>query len=154
MYKQILVAVDGSAISDHALGQAIALARQVSATLRLAHVVDMGVLPLAPELAINVEDYTQARRRAGEKILAAALDKASAVGLNAETMLLETGTPVQHVATVIVAEAARWRADLVVLGAHGHRGPVHLLLGSVADGVVRRAVVPVLLIPSPVPAKG
>ena len=54
----------------------------------------------------------------------------------------------RRIATAIVEEAAAWGADLIVIGTHGRRGFEHLVLGSVAEGVVRRATVPVLLIRS------
>src|SRR4030067_314234 len=65
MYTRILVTVDGSATSEHALRHAIGLAKGLSAALRVVHVVDMGVLPLGPELAIDIGAITKARRAAG-----------------------------------------------------------------------------------------
>lgn len=148
MYSKILVAVDGSDTSLHALQQAIELARNLSATLRIVHVVDMNWLPLGPELAIDIEAISAVRRSAGEKILAAAREAAQKAGLEAESTLMETETPTQHVAETIAKEASRWPADLVVLGTHGRRGFERMLLGSVAEGMARRSPVPVLLIPS------
>ena len=49
---------------------------------------------------------------------------------------------------VIVEEARSWGADLIVMGTHGRRGFEHLVLGSISEGVVRRATVPVLLLRS------
>jgi nucleotide-binding universal stress UspA family protein len=148
MYSKILVAVDGSDTSLHALQQAIELARNLSATLRIVHVVDMNWLPLGPELAIDIEAISTVRRSAGEKILAAARETAQKAGLESESTLMETETPTQHVAETIAKEASRWPADLVVLGTHGRRGFERMLLGSVAEGMARRSPVPVLLIPS------
>jgi nucleotide-binding universal stress UspA family protein len=148
MYSKILVAVDGSDTSLHALQQAIELARNLSATLRIVHVVDMNWLPLGPELAIDIEAISTVRRSAGEKILAAARETAQKAGLESESALMETETPTQHVAETIAKEASRWPADLVVLGTHGRRGFERMLLGSVAEGMARRSPVPVLLIPS------
>lgn len=148
MYSKILVALDGSDTSLHALQQAIELARNLSATLRIVHVVDMNWLPLGPELAIDIEAISAVRRSAGEKILAAARETAQKAGLEAESTLMETETPTQHVAETIAKEASRWPADLVVLGTHGRRGFERMLLGSIAEGMARRSPVPVLLIPS------
>ena len=64
-------------------------------------------------------------------------------------MLIETETPMQQVAETIAKEAARWGADLVVMGTHGRRGFQHLMLGSVTEQTVRRSSGPVLLIPAP-----
>jgi nucleotide-binding universal stress UspA family protein len=148
MYSKILVAVDGSDTSLHALQHAIELSMNLSATLRIGHVVDMNWLPLGPELAIDIEAISAVRRSAGEKILAAARETAQKAGLESESTLMETETPTQHVAETIAKEAARWPADLVVLGTHGRRGFERMLLGSVAEGMARRSPVPVLLIPS------
>lgn len=148
MYSKILVAVDGSDTSLHALKHAIELARSLSATLRIVHVVDMHWLPLGPELAIDVEAVSAARHSAGEKVLAAARETARKAGLEAEATLVETETPTQHVAEAIAKEASRWPANLVVLGTHGRRGFERMLLGSVADGMARRSPVPVVLVPS------
>jgi len=90
MYSKILVAVDGSDTSRHALQQAIELARKLSATLRIVHVVDMGWLPIAPELSIDTEAVSAARRSAGGKVLAAASEIAREAGFEAEAALIET----------------------------------------------------------------
>ena len=56
------------------------------------------------------------------------------------------GGVVRRVPNLIVEDARRWKADLIVIGTHGRRGLSKLLLGSVADGVVRTAGMSVLLI--------
>jgi nucleotide-binding universal stress UspA family protein len=147
MYSRILVAVDGSQTSEHALRHAIGLAKSLSATLGVVHVVDMGWLALGPELAIDIEAIAKARRAAGEEILGTAREVARAAGLAAEARLVETGTPTQRVPAAIADEAASWPADVVVLGTHGRRVVERLLLGSVAEGVARLSTVPVLLVP-------
>jgi nucleotide-binding universal stress UspA family protein len=50
------------------------------------------------------------------------------------------------VADVIVENAKKWRADLIVMGTHGRRGITRVVMGSDAEGVVRNTPVPVLLI--------
>ena len=147
MYSKILVAVDGSAHSRHALEHAIGLAKGLSATLRVIHVVDMGWLPLGPELAVDLAALQEARRAAASQVLTGARETLQTAGLQADADLLETATPTQHIASVITEEAANWRADLIVLGTHGRKGMERLLLGSVAEGVARMSSLPVLLIP-------
>jgi nucleotide-binding universal stress UspA family protein len=91
-------------------------------------------------------DYTalqQMARRSGEQVLAHAVAAAQQAGLAAETDLLESDG--RRVEDLIVAEAKRWMADLVVLGTHGRSGVSRLLFGSVAEGVVRGAHTPILL---------
>jgi len=147
MYKRILVTVDGSTTSEHALRHAIGLAKGLSAALRVVHVVDMGVLPLGQELAIDIDAISKARRAAGEQVLKKARETCRAGGIEAELQLLETGTPTQRIAAAIADEADAWPADLVVAGTHGRTGVQRLLLGSVAEGIARVSPVPVLLIP-------
>jgi nucleotide-binding universal stress UspA family protein len=146
MYERILVAVDGSAASARAVSHAIALGKAFGAQLRILHVVDMGWLAVGPELAIDTHGIAAARRAAGEKDLALALEQARAAGLEPESRLVETGAPGQRLPAQIVEEAQAWRADLIVLGTHGRGGAERLFLGSVAEGVARRASVPVLLV--------
>jgi len=147
MYSRILVAVDESPHAGHALEHAAGLAKELSAALRIIHVVDMGWLPIGPELAIDVDAIARARRAAGERVLASARERVQSAGVEAEIKLLETAMPTQRIATAIADEAASWPADVVVLGTHGRRAMERLLLGSVAEGVTRLSPVPVLLIP-------
>lgn len=148
MYARILTAVDGSPCATHALTHAAGLARVHAATLRIVHVVDLGLLPFGPEFAIDVDVLLQARNDAAGKILAAARDSVLGEGITIETALVETAMA-QHVAAAIVEAAASWPADVVVLGTHGRRGVERWLLGSVAEGVARRSPVPTLLVPLP-----
>jgi len=121
----------------------------LSASLRILHVVDIGLLPSEPELSIDFDALFAARHAAAEMTLAAARDNVQASGLEVEARLLDTATPTQHVAAAIVEDAASWPADLLVLGTHGRRGIERWLLGSVAEGVARRSTAPVLLVPMP-----
>src|SRR4030065_1651334 len=122
MYSRIMVAVDGSPHSAHALKHAVSLAKGLTASLRILHVVDIGLLPSEPELSIDFDALFEARHAAAEKILAAARDSAQASGLAAEAQLLDRATPTQPVAAAIAEAAASWPADLVVLGTRGRRG--------------------------------
>ena len=146
MYARILAGVDGSTQGEHALRHAASLAQALGAELRIVHVVDMGVLSVAPELALDVERLAKARRAEGEALLAAAAELARAAGVAAEARLVETAAPTQHPAAALVEQAASWPADVIVLGARGRSRLERLLLGSVADGVARRSSVPVLLV--------
>jgi len=146
MYSRILVGVDGSEHGAHALRHAATLAKSLGAALRVVHVADMGLLPLAPELGLDLARIAGARRAEGKRVLAAALEAAGASGAAVEARLVETATPAQHPAAALVEEAASWPADLLVLGAHGRRGAERLLIGGMADGVARRSEVPVLLV--------
>ena len=144
MFKKILVAVDGSAASDLAAQEAVQLAKEQQAQLRVVHVVD--------EVSFNwpdvgdFEEYIAAFRASGRKLLDKAEADARAAGVVVETKLLEVETLGHRIAELITAEADSWPADLIVIGTHGRRGVTRLLLGSVAEGVARIAGKPVLLI--------
>lgn len=145
MYERILVAIDNSSTSDKALDEAIKLAMVHKATLRLVHVVDTAMLDVDNGGLVSVHEVVQALRQGGESLLKQAQARVRKADIAVETSLLET-LGVTRIATEIVEAAKKWPADLIVLGTHGRRGFVHLLLGSVAEDVVRIAATPVLLI--------
>ena len=145
MYQHILIPIDGSPTSDHALQEALRFAQQQNAQLELIYVVE-NIYLLSDELYINYAELLETMRSSGEKILAQAQSVAQKAGITAEVKLLEAGG--ERIASVIVAEAVRWSADLIVIGTHGRSGFSRLLMGSVAEGVVRTAQTPVLLIRS------
>jgi len=146
VYKKILVAIDGSNTSTLALKEAINLAKEQSARLRLVHVIDEFPYISPDNGWVNDADLGEVLQKAGRSIVDEGRDMAQKAGLEVETALPENLS--QRVATVIEEEAKRWAADLIVVGTHGRRGIEHLVLGSVAEGVARAATVPVLLVPS------
>ena len=143
MYQHILVPVDGSATSDRALQEAIRLARQQSAQLELMHVVE-DIRLLDSDSYINYTEMQETLRNSGKKTLAHAQMVVQLAGMGAEINLLEAHG--KRIASIIVEEAERWPADLIVIGTHGRSGFSRVLFGSVAEGVVRTAHIPVLLI--------
>ncbi|GCB02297.1 universal stress protein UspA and related nucleotide-binding proteins [Sulfuriferula multivorans] len=145
MYERILVAVDGSSTSDKALEEAIKLALVHKATLRLVHVVDTAMMDVDNGGLVSVHEVWDALRQGGKTLLKKSEAHVQEADVSVDTVLLET-LGVTRVATEIVKAAKEWPADLIVLGTHGRRGFVHLLLGSVAEDVVRMATTPVLLI--------
>jgi len=142
MYRRILIPIDGSACSDAALAHGLQLAKEQEADVRLMHVLDTQALYLLYE-GLYVEGIAEKWRREGQAFLDAAAGQAGRAGLSVATALMDEGG---RVPDVIVAEAGRWPADLIVMGTHGRHGFDHLLLGSAAEGVVRTTPVPVLLI--------
>lgn len=143
MYQRILVPVDGSQTSDAALHEAIRFAQQHNSMLKLVHVVEAARF-FDAESMIDFTTLQDMARRSGEQVLARAADTVQQAGLDSETDLLESDG--QRVENLIVDEAKRWMADLIVIGTHGRSGVSRLLFGSVAEGVVRGAHTPILLI--------
>ena len=144
MYQRILVPIDGSATAERALQEAIKLAAG-KAQLHLVYVLE-AVYPLDAEgyAYIDYEALQEAVRSTGERTLSQAAERVRRAGVTAETALLDV--PGARTADVIDDEALNWKADLIVIGTHGRSGLSRLLLGSVAEGVVRGASVPVLLV--------
>jgi nucleotide-binding universal stress UspA family protein len=136
-----LVPTDFSAFADQALDYAIRLARTLNARLTLLHVmqpvpmagVDMGVaLP---------ETYLQELEEAVQGSMEDALARVTAAGLTGERVVLY-GVPFQE----IVETAKARQVDIIVMGTHGRTGLMHVLLGSVAEKVVRLAPCSVLVV--------
>ena len=143
MYQRILVPVDGSPTSDRALQEALRLAQQQSGRLELVHVLG-DVRLMEANSYINYAEMKDAMTSAGKKLLEQTQMVAEQSGTAAEVKLLEAGGA--RIASAIVEEARQWQADLIVIGTHGRTGFSRVLFGSVAEGVVRTAHIPVLLI--------
>ena len=146
MYQRILAAVDDSTTSKLSLKEAALLAGELNATLRLAHVIDDTFTYMAVHSPREMVDRQTVLRRAGETVLNDAAATARRLGVNAETVLLTVVEASDRVFDAIEQEAKRWPADLVVIGTHGRRGFRRLILGSVAEGLIRVATKPVLLV--------
>ncbi len=146
MYKRILVPVDGSATSVAGLTQALGLARDQRAKVKLLHVIDEFGVFTTPDGGLNAGAVISALKRGGRQVLARAVRRAASRGLKPEAALVENLSG--RVADIVVEQARRWRADLIVMGTHGRRGVHRALLGSDAELVVRQAPVPVLLVRS------
>ena len=139
--RTILHPTDFSEPSQHALGLACALARDYGARLIVLHVTELptvaygeGVVPPNPE---------DLRAAAQEQ-----LDRLQVPQGNVRAeRRLEQGDAV----TQILRVAQEAHADLIVLGTHGRTGLGRLLMGSVAEQVVRRAACPVLTVKTPLP---
>ena len=134
--KCILVPVDLSAPSIQALDYAIDLAAFFKAQLMIVFVAEP--LYYAGDLGLFVEE----QQRLGREQLTILEERVQKRGRACETILLR-GTPYQ----AICDEARRRAADLIVMGTHGRTGLSHLVMGSVADRVVRSAPCPVLTVP-------
>jgi nucleotide-binding universal stress UspA family protein len=144
MYKRILVPVDGSPTSRLGLDEALKLAKDQHAAVRIIHVID-DWLVMSPDAAgSDTGPALQALHAAGEAVLDEADRAARAAGVQVETVLVdEIG---ERAGVQILRQARQWPADLIVCGTHGRRGLQHLLVGSDAEYVLRHSTVPLLLL--------
>jgi nucleotide-binding universal stress UspA family protein len=145
MYRNILVAVDGSPTADQGLKHAVTLAAEQHADLTALYVLDIyaAVSEMQMSYAAMYDQHLETMRRYGQQVLDKAATMAAAGGVQARCVLREVG--VARVADVIAEEAAKG-FDLLVLGTHGRRGLRRFMLGSDAELVLRMAPIPVLLV--------
>ena len=144
MYKRILVPIDGSSIAELGLQEAIKLAKDQRASLRIVHILDDWLMVSPDASGMSTVPAADAQRAAGEAILNEAEKTAHRAGVDAETVLVqEIG---EGAGPQIVGQAVEWRADLIVCGTHGRHGIRRLLMGSDAEYIVRHSPTPVLLL--------
>lgn len=144
MFKQILIATDGSEAAVHAAKLAVGMARAHHAKLTAVYVADpypyVGIGDINPmgfqsHMALALEHASRAHAKVEE------LCKQDGEPVALEVRLVEEVGP----AVGIVQTAREIGADLIVLGSHGRSGLVRLMLGSVADRVVAESSIPVLV---------
>lgn len=142
MFRTIVLGLDGSDSSDHALRHATTFAKEQGSSVRVVHVIEIfagrggGLVHLdEDEIKAKIEQQAQDLRDAG---IDAELEFHSAMA----------GGP----AHVIAEVAARHNADLIVTGTRGHTAVAGMLLGSVAQRLLHVAHCPLLVIPSAVRA--
>ena len=145
--KRVLVATDFGEAADVALNYGRELARTFGARLDVLHVCD-NVVARGVGADGFVADYGALQRdveASARRQLTALLDDEDRTMLHAEAMLLTSNSP----ALAIAEYATESRADLIVMGTHGRGAVAHLLVGSVAERVVRIAPCPVLTVRHP-----
>jgi len=170
--KNVLVATDGSVLSDRALARAIELARQAGAKLTILNVVDLKPvseavrrfvavegsdtqpqaampLPLPDSFGLSsvgaLEDLDSRSRAVAQLVSDRVLDKARKAAVSAGISDVETVSAGGDAAREIVATAKAIGADLVVVGKRGLSGVNELLLGSVSQKVLHHSPTDVLI---------
>ncbi len=135
MFKNILVAVDGSTASTHALEMAIQISDKFGAGLHLLHVVREMQMPLNPGLMEKYSEFQRQRhdllRASGEDILNQAKRMAQSKGIDSIESDIGSGDP----ATAIVDYAEKKQITLIVIGNRGLGQVQSMLMGSVSRKV-------------------
>ena len=148
MIRHILCPIDFSEYSRRALDHALAIARWYESTVTVLHVFSpVPAVAFSPgPVVFEPMVFTPVAR---EQLLAETktfADKEAARGITIDAAV-RAGTP----AAEIVEEAVTISADLLVMGTHGRSGFNRLLLGSVAERVLRKASCPVMTVPGQLP---
>ena len=146
MYQRILVATDGSDLSHKAVASAIDLAALCGAEL-----VAVSVVPRYPQsyfeggMALQAEEVKRVEKQwsdKGQSVVDAAKQAAAAKGVTAQAVSVNSDV----VSDALIAAAAKYGCDLIVMASHGRRGIQRLLLGSETQHVLTHASIQVLVL--------
>jgi nucleotide-binding universal stress UspA family protein len=148
MYRTLLVPTDFSACSDAALAEAGRIAAAVGGRVHVIHAVELagGLTPETLVQPANRKERTSVDAYVKQETLPRVVAQAArALGPVAHGCRVAFGKP----ADAVLEVAREVGADLIVVGTHGRTGLRALVLGSVAESIVRRADVPVLTVRRP-----
>jgi nucleotide-binding universal stress UspA family protein len=143
-FKHILVPTDFSPSSEAAIDAAIDLAQRFDAKVTLVHVWQLPIYPYM-EAMMNIAALTSEVERGAAEALEKQAQQVRGRFPSVQSVL-QMGLPWQAILELVKAQ----QVDLVVMGTNGRRGFEHLMLGSVAEKVVRLSPVPVLTVRGPV----
>ncbi len=143
-FKKILCPVDYSVCSKEALKYAAFLAQRDKAKLYLIHVIDIRMYGHEAPLSFEMPRPSEETLKKVREDLANTILKETRAKLEIETMVT-MGIP----AVEIINAAKEKGIDLIVMGTHGRTGIAHVVIGSVAENVVRKAPCPVLTVRHP-----
>ena len=143
MYSHILIATDGSELSEKAVDHGMALAKALGSKVTAVHVTEPWTSAVSGEWAIAfpVEEYEETAAANAKTLLAKAAEEARRNGVACDTVHVRD----QFAAEGIVEEAKTRNCDLIVMASHGRRGFARFLLGSQANRVLTHSAVPVLV---------
>ena len=146
MFKHILVASDGSDLSQKAARTAVELAKGLGARITAFHAIAPYQMPLADGVyayvdAFSPEEYERGSKQRAAEILAVVQAEAKMAGVECTPLVVTTGAPWDG----IVKAAASAGCDLIVMASHGRKGLAGLLLGSETHKVLTHSKLPVMV---------
>lgn len=145
MYKNLLVATDGSKYSDKAVAHAIGLAGKLGAKVTAFNAAPDYPEPVYTEGIIyevmSRKDYAAMAATEAKKVLAKVTKKAEAAGVKCEARHAISRVPWES----ILAAAKKYKCDAIVMGSHGRGSLAALFLGSVTQKVLAHSKLPVIV---------
>lgn len=147
MYKNILIATDGSDFARAAVEHGLELAKATGASATIVTITEFwSALDMAHKVKAGstqpIDEYEHAAADAATKVLAAAEEIAVGHDVTCETIHIKD----KHPAEGIIETAESRGSDLIVMSSHGRRGIQKILLGSVAAEVLTHSKLPVLVV--------
>jgi len=147
MYKRILIAIDGSELSQRGLQQGLGLAKATGAQVDIVTVSEPWAMGMYDAMGWSVgyeasPEYRNEREEGAQKVLAPALAAAAEAGVAATPHHVLD----RYAAEGIIDTAKDQGSDLIVMTSHGRRGMSRVLLGSQTVEVLTHSTVPVLVI--------
>jgi len=140
-YSNILISVDGSEFSENAAKKGIELAKQLSTSVTLLCVIDISVMVNNSGGDAISSELIRTYNEQAHEIVNSIVEKYPYSNI---TKIIEEGVPNETILKV----AHSSKADIIVMGTHGRRGLNHLIMGSVAEYVIRRSGIPVMIVPT------
>lgn len=146
-FKRILIAIDDSSFSEKATAIGFNIANIMHAQVALINVMDPPSTsytgdPLLGQQPLILPEISELQEEASRSILERYGNRWK--GEHELTTFSQMGNP----RVEILATAEEWKADLIILGTHGRTGFDHFISGSIAEGVARRSLCPVLIVPN------
>jgi len=143
MYKNILIATDGSELAEKAVEHGIGLAKSLGAKITPLIVIEpFHVFAVDPEMLTDTPaEYAKRSRRFAEKTLAAVERAATAAGVAHHSLYTEH----EHAYAAIIDAATAQGCDLILMASHGRRGISAVVLGSQTVKVLTHSKIPVLV---------
>ena len=142
MFARILAAYDGSAAAEEALRLACALAGQSGGKVTICYAVEPSKMPLLNIMPTQErEDILGDIDRFAADLVKDATSRICPANANVAACLVEGSPP-----DAILAAAQDLQSDVIVIGTHGRSGLSRVLLGSVAEGVIRGSKIPVITV--------
>ena len=141
-YQKILIAVDSSAYAMNAAKKGFELAHQLNATIGLKYVIDRNKESVNVEVGITPEESQTVLLKQAEENISQLIKMYD--GIDQVFRFTPEGFPKKE----IINTAKEWGADLIVMGTHGRTGLAHMMMGSVAEYVIKHTAIPVMVVPS------